>query len=66
MRITLINQTSSQVKNMGDLHRASGSLMDKALCYKPEGSSFGTGEVNEFFILHNPSSRTELWGLLSL
>jgi hypothetical protein len=31
---------------------ARGSLVVKALCYKPEGRGFGTHEVNEFFSIY--------------
>jgi hypothetical protein len=43
----------------------SGSVMVKALCYKPEGRGFDT-RWGEFLNLPNPSSRTRPWGLLSL
>jgi hypothetical protein len=35
------------------------------ICYHPEGCGSRPDEVN-FFNLHNPSSRTRSWGLLSL
>jgi hypothetical protein len=43
-----------------------GSLVIKALCYKPEDRGFDT-RLGDFFLnLFNPSGRTRLWGLLSL
>jgi hypothetical protein len=44
-----------------------GSVVAKALCYKPEGRWFQTrwGECI-FFNVHNPSGLTRPWGLLSL
>jgi hypothetical protein len=36
---------------------ARGSLVVKALCYKPEGRGFGT-RLSEFLNLPNPSGRT--------
>jgi hypothetical protein len=44
---------------------ARGSVVVKALCYKPERRGFETREVI-FLNLSNPSSRTRPWGLLSL
>jgi hypothetical protein len=44
---------------------AHGSLVVKALCYKPEGSGFDNG-LGDFLNLRNPSDRTKPWGLLSL
>jgi hypothetical protein len=45
-----------------------GSVVVKALCYKPEGHKFETrwGERFFYFNLPNPSCRTRPWGLLSL
>jgi hypothetical protein len=45
---------------------ASGSLVVKALCYKPEGREFHTRWGDFFLNLPNPSGRTRPWGLLSL
>jgi hypothetical protein len=42
-----------------------GSVLVKALCYKPEGRGFDT-QGAEFLNLPNPSGRTRPWGLLSL
>jgi hypothetical protein len=42
-----------------------GSVVVKALCYKPEGRGFDS-RLGEFLNLHNPSGRTRSWGLLSL
>jgi hypothetical protein len=42
----------------------SGSLVVKALCYKPEGRGFET-RWGDFLNLPNPSCRTRPWGLLS-
>jgi hypothetical protein len=44
---------------------ARGSVVVKALCYKPEGRGFDT-RWGEFLNLPNPSGRTRHWGLLSL
>jgi hypothetical protein len=44
---------------------ARGSVVVKALCYKPEGRGFDT-RLGEFLNLPNPSGRTMPWGLLSL
>jgi hypothetical protein len=46
---------------------ARGSVVVKALCYKPEGRGFDTlgGELI-FFNLPNLSSRTSPWSLLNL
>jgi hypothetical protein len=44
---------------------ARGSLVIKALGYKPEGRGFET-QWSEILNLHHPSGRTKLWGLLSL
>jgi hypothetical protein len=44
---------------------ACGSVVVKALCYKPEGRGFDI-RWGEFFNLPNPSGRTRPWGLLSL
>jgi hypothetical protein len=43
---------------------ACGSVVAKALCYKPEGRGFDT-QWGEFLNLPNPSSRIRPWGLLS-
>jgi hypothetical protein len=43
---------------------ARGSVVVKALCYKPEGHGFDT-RAGEFLNLPNPSGRTRPWGLLS-
>jgi hypothetical protein len=46
---------------------ARGSVVVKALCYKPEGRGFDTrGGDFFFFNLPNPSCRTRPWSLLSL
>jgi hypothetical protein len=45
---------------------ARGSVVVKALCYKPEGRGFEPHDVNTFFNLPNPSSRTRPWVSLSL
>jgi hypothetical protein len=47
------------------LKGALGSVVVKALCYKPEGRGFET-RCGEFFNLPNLSGRTRPWGLLSL
>jgi hypothetical protein len=44
---------------------ARGSVVFKALCYKPEGRGFDSW-WGEFLNLPNPSGRTRPWGLLSL
>jgi hypothetical protein len=44
---------------------ARSSVVVKALCYKPEGSMFDTGQC-EFLNLRNPSGSTRPCGLLSL
>jgi hypothetical protein len=44
---------------------ARGSVVVKALCYKPEGRGFDTRR-SDFLNLPNPSGRTKPWGLLSL
>jgi hypothetical protein len=44
---------------------AHGSLVVKALGYKPEGGGFETW-WSEVLNLHNPSCHTRPWGLLSL
>jgi hypothetical protein len=44
---------------------ARGSLVVKALRYKPEGRGFET-QLNEILNLPNPSGRTRPRGLLSL
>jgi hypothetical protein len=44
---------------------ARGSVVVKALCYKPEGRGFDT-RWGDFLNLSNPSGRTRPWGLLSL
>jgi hypothetical protein len=44
---------------------AHGSVVVKALCYKPEGHGFDS-RWGEFLNLPNPSVRTRPWGLLSL
>jgi hypothetical protein len=44
---------------------ARGSVVVKALCYKPEGRGFDTRR-GKFLNLPNPSGRTRPWGLLSL
>jgi hypothetical protein len=44
---------------------ACGSVVVKALCYKPEGRRFDT-RWGEFLNLTNPSGRTRSWDLLSL
>jgi hypothetical protein len=43
----------------------SGSVVVKALCFKPEGSGFNT-RWGKFLNLPNPSDRIRPWGLLSL
>jgi hypothetical protein len=43
---------------------ARGSVVVKALCYKPEGRGYDT-RWGEFLSLFNPSGRTRPWGLLS-
>jgi hypothetical protein len=47
------------------LHQARGSLVVKALDYKPEGRRFKT-RWGEILKLPNPSGRNRPWGLLSL
>jgi hypothetical protein len=44
---------------------ARGSVVVKALCYKPEGRGFDS-RGGEFFNLPNLPGRTRPWGLLSL
>jgi hypothetical protein len=44
---------------------ARGSIVVKALCYKPEGRGFDS-RWGEFLNLPNPSGHTRPWGLLSL
>jgi hypothetical protein len=44
---------------------ARGSVVVKALCYKPEGRGFDF-RWSEFLNLPNSSGRTRPWGLLSL
>jgi hypothetical protein len=44
---------------------ARGSVVVKALCYKPEGHGFDT-RLGEFLNLPNPSGHSTPWGLLSL
>jgi hypothetical protein len=44
---------------------ARGSIVVKALCYKPEGHGFDT-RWGDFLNLSNLSGRTRPWGLLSL
>jgi hypothetical protein len=44
---------------------AHGSVVVKALCYKPDGRGFDT-RWGDFLNLPNPSGRTRPWGLLSL
>jgi hypothetical protein len=44
---------------------ARGSVVVKALCYKPEGRGFNSW-WGEFLNLHNPSGHTRPWGLLGL
>jgi hypothetical protein len=52
-------------KSFSSTKRACGSVMVKALCYKPEGQGFDT-RWGEFLNLPNPSGRTRPWGLLSM
>jgi hypothetical protein len=47
------------------LTKARGSLMVKALSFKPEGRGFET-RWGEILNLPNPSGRTGPWGLLIL
>jgi hypothetical protein len=47
------------------MYGARGSVVVKALCYKPEGRGFDT-RWGEFSNLPNHSGRTKPWGLLSL
>jgi hypothetical protein len=42
-----------------------GSVVVKALCYKPEGRGFDT-RCGEFLNLPDPSGRTRSWDLLGL
>jgi hypothetical protein len=42
-----------------------GSVVAKALCYKPEDRGFDTRR-GEFLNVPNPCDRTRPWGLLSL
>jgi hypothetical protein len=42
-----------------------GSVVVKALCYKPEGRGFDTRRC-DFLNLPNPFGHTKPWGLLSL
>jgi hypothetical protein len=44
---------------------ASGSVVVKALCYKPEDRGFDT-LLGDFLNLPNPSGRTKPWDLFSL
>jgi hypothetical protein len=44
---------------------ARGSVVVKALCYKPEGCQFDTWR-GKFLNLPNPSGRTRPWGLFNL
>jgi hypothetical protein len=55
----------SSLFNVDDSMEAQGSVMVKALCYKPEGRRFDIRR-NEFLNLRNPSGCTRPWGLLSL
>jgi hypothetical protein len=48
-----------------NFYGAHGSVVVKALCYKPEGRGFDS-RWGEILNLPNPSSRTRPWGLLSL
>jgi hypothetical protein len=57
---TPINYDGSYI-NIG----ARGSIVVKALCYKPECRGFDT-RWGEFLNLPNPSGRTRPWGLLNL
>jgi hypothetical protein len=47
------------------IYEERGSVVVKALRYKPEGRGFDT-RWGEFLNLPNPSGRTKPWGLLSL
>jgi hypothetical protein len=47
------------------IYGARGSVVAKALCYKPEGRGFDT-RWGEFLNLPNPSGHTRQWCLLSL
>jgi hypothetical protein len=49
-----------------DLMGACGSIVVKALCYKPEGRGLDTRWGDFFLNLPTPSGRTRPWGLLSL
>jgi hypothetical protein len=50
---------------LGSVSLARGSIMVKALCYKPEGQEFDAG-CGDFLNLPNRSGRTRPLGLLSL
>jgi hypothetical protein len=50
--------------NVTYVEGAPGSVVVKALCYKPESRGFDT-RLGDFLNLPNPSGRTRPWGLLS-
>jgi hypothetical protein len=65
-----VNHTHCHATNYFDADHhfplgARGSVVVKALCYKPDGRGFDS-RWGEFLNLPNPSGRTRPWGLLSL
>jgi hypothetical protein len=68
--ITTVSISGMLVCRSGLLHYVilwgeRGSVVVKALCYKPEGRGFDS-QWDEILNLPNPSGRTRPWGLLSL
>jgi hypothetical protein len=53
------------IGSKGNMLCSRGSVVVKALCYKPEGRGFDT-QWGEFLNLSNPSGRNMPWDLLSL
>jgi hypothetical protein len=63
----LTNLTNSFYSSIMSYVGTRGSVVVKALCYKPEGCGFENHEVDDFFFnLSNPSGRTRAWSLLNL
>jgi hypothetical protein len=54
-----------ELRFLNHLTVARGSVVVKALCYKPEGRGFDS-RLGEFLNLPFSSGRTKPWGLLSL
>jgi hypothetical protein len=54
-----------QIIHLRSLSGERGSVVVKALCYKPEGRGLDT-RCGDFLNLPNPSGRARPWGLLSL